>query len=112
MGQPLCWAECSLRSRASALWALAHFFGMHAEDVLLIAFGSVVPEVVFAESHTVPTAERQGTVMETVALAPAARLGQVQVTVDPATLQVPPALVTIDGGGPENALEVVTRETF
>ena len=78
-----------------------------------MTFGSGVPAMAVPESQTLPTAERQGTVMTAVSLAAYARLVHVQVTVGPATVHVPPDVATIaSGDGPLNRFEVATSEMF
>jgi len=90
-----------------------YFFPMHTLDVLLMAFGSLVPAEIVAVSHTLPTADFHGTSILTVSVAAAARFVHVQVTVNSATVQVAFGdAVTVAGGGPMNRLDDTTRATF
>ena len=89
-----------------------HFFAIHTVELLFVAFGSGVPAETVPESQTEPTADRQESLIVTLALAPNARLAHVQVTVETPTVQVPPVVVLILGAGPVNRLEFATREMF
>jgi hypothetical protein len=80
--------------------------------VLLVASGSIVPEVAVAESQIWPTAECHDTVTDTVTLPPSGIDAHVQITFFPEATQVPPPLATMFGGGVPKKLELIVSVTF
>ena len=77
-----------------------------------MALGSIVPAETVTESHTFPTAERQGTAIVAVPFVAAASVFHRHVTVGPATVHVaPPDAVICGRDGPSNRLDVATSDT-
>jgi hypothetical protein len=88
-----------------------YLFAAQALPVSLLDVGSVVLALTPSLRQTEPTDDRQGTLIVTVGATPEAIVVHVQVTLWPTTEQVPPFVVTIDGGGPTNRLEVALSWT-
>lgn len=89
-----------------------HFFPTQTEPLLLMALGSDVPADTDVVPQIDPTDERHGTLIVACRLAPVGMFVHEQVTLCPATEQLALPVVTIDGAGPVNRLDVTVSTTF
>jgi len=88
----------------------AYFLPIQAVAVLLIAFGSAVPDATVPVVQTCPTDELHGTAIWTWPVDPNARPAHEHVTVCPLTVQAAPDAVVVTFA-PLNRLDVTFSDT-